>query len=167
MPSKSAAYFEIGDVILWGKYKNKKGKIVSFGKDEKGQPTVEIEPVPKGQKQNKTMTLFKIRKGEPDKTAANIASLYCQKHAAPWGSMENPDMTSTPTAISSRVAARYLKAYAEREGKQVLHVYEQLVKTTEVLTRNHAFYERAPKDSEVKADAVVPANDARSQRTRG
>jgi hypothetical protein len=154
MPSKSAAYFEIGDVILWGKYKNKKGKIVSFGKDEKGQPTVEIEPVPKGQKQNKTMTLFKIRKGDPDKTAANIVSLYCQKHAAPWGSMENPDMTSTPTAISSRVAARYLKAYAEREGKQVLHVYEQLVKTTEVLTRNHAFYERAPKDSEVKADAV-------------
>lgn len=64
---RAAAYFGVGDHILYGKYKNKKGKIVGFGKDEKGNPTVEIEPVPKGRKQNKTMTVFKIWHADPEK----------------------------------------------------------------------------------------------------
>lgn len=55
-----AAFFNVGDIILYGKYKNKKGRIVSFGKNDKGQPTVEIEPIPKGRKKNKVMGLFKI-----------------------------------------------------------------------------------------------------------
>lgn len=75
--SKVAAYFEVGDIILFGKYKNKKGRIVGFGKDEKGQPTVEIEPVPKGQKQNKTLTLFKIRKA-PVEASMRVASRYLE-----------------------------------------------------------------------------------------
>lgn len=62
--SKTAAYFEVGDIILYGKFKNKKGRIVGFGDDGKGNPTVEIEPVPKGTKQNKVLTLFKIRKNK-------------------------------------------------------------------------------------------------------
>lgn len=70
---RTAAYFNVGDLVLFGKYKNKKGRIVSFSLDEKGQPTVEIEPVPKGQKQNKTLTLFKIRKMTPEKTASLVA----------------------------------------------------------------------------------------------
>jgi len=57
-----ASFFNVGDVILYGKYKNKKGRILSFGQDAKGNPTVTLEPVPKGRKQNKTMTLFKIWK---------------------------------------------------------------------------------------------------------
>jgi len=55
-----AAFFEVGDIILYGKYKNKKGKVVRFGKNPRGQPTVEIEPIPKGRKKNKTMGLMKI-----------------------------------------------------------------------------------------------------------
>lgn len=59
---KMASYFSPGDVVLYGKYKNKKGRIVKFDTDEKGDPTVEIEPVPKGRKQNKILKLFKIRR---------------------------------------------------------------------------------------------------------
>ncbi len=52
--------FKVGDRIFWGKYKNKIAKIVRFGKNHKGQITVEIEPIPKGRKKNKEIGLFKI-----------------------------------------------------------------------------------------------------------
>jgi len=55
-----ASPFNVGDVVLFGKYKNKRGKIVSFGTNHKGQATVEIEPIPKGRKSNKTLGLYKI-----------------------------------------------------------------------------------------------------------
>ncbi len=57
---REASYFSIGDIILFGKYKSKKGKIVGFGKDQKGNPTVTIEPIPKGRKKNKELGLFRI-----------------------------------------------------------------------------------------------------------
>ena len=53
-------YFKIGDVVLMGKYKNKRGSIVGFGEDKWGNPTVEVEPIPKGRKQNKIIGLYKI-----------------------------------------------------------------------------------------------------------
>jgi hypothetical protein len=55
-----ASYFEVGNIVLYGKYKNKRGRIVQFGEDKWGNPTVEIEPIPKGRKQNKVFGLFKI-----------------------------------------------------------------------------------------------------------
>lgn len=55
-----AAFFNVGDMIAYGKYKNKKGRIVRFDTNDKGQPIVEIEPIPKGRKKNKVMGLFKI-----------------------------------------------------------------------------------------------------------
>lgn len=57
---KRASFFNVGDIILYGKYKNKKGRVVSFGADKHGNPTVEIEPIPKGRKQNKVFGLYKI-----------------------------------------------------------------------------------------------------------
>jgi hypothetical protein len=72
---RTAAFFEVGDIILWGKYKNKKGRIVRFGDDGKGNPTVEIEPVPKGKKKNKTMGLFKIWK-QKEAMVAKVACRY-------------------------------------------------------------------------------------------
>lgn len=56
--------FNIGDLIYFGKYKNKKGKIVGFSQDKYGNPLVEIEPIPKGKKQNKVFGLFRIWKAE-------------------------------------------------------------------------------------------------------
>lgn len=84
----TAAYFKTDDIILYGKYKNKRGKIVGFGQDKWGNPTVEIEPIPKGRKQNKVFGLFKIWRADvkervlaeqaaaaagKDKTAVGIA----------------------------------------------------------------------------------------------
>ncbi len=57
---KAAAFFNPGDVILYGKYKNHRGRIIRFFNNPKGQPQVEIEPIPKGRKQNKVIGLFKI-----------------------------------------------------------------------------------------------------------
>lgn len=53
-------YFKVGDLILLGKFKNTQGRIVGFGEDKWGNPTVEIEPIPKGRKKNKIIGLFKI-----------------------------------------------------------------------------------------------------------
>ena len=53
-------YFNVGDIVLMGKYKNKKGVILGFGKDKWGNPTVEIEPIPKGRKQNRIVGLYRI-----------------------------------------------------------------------------------------------------------
>jgi hypothetical protein len=53
-------YFEQGDYVLFGKYKNKPGKLVRMFTDDRGVPMVEIEPIPKGRKKPKTMGLFKF-----------------------------------------------------------------------------------------------------------
>jgi hypothetical protein len=62
-------YFKIGDLVLIGKYKSARGKIVAFGQDKWGNPTVEIEPIPKGRKQNKTIGLFKIWRADVKEAA--------------------------------------------------------------------------------------------------
>lgn len=53
-------HFQVGDMILYGKYKNGIGKIVAFGTDDKGHDVIEVEPVPKGRKQNKYIQLYRI-----------------------------------------------------------------------------------------------------------
>ena len=58
----AAGYFSIGDPVLYGKWKNMRGIIKAFGVDEKGNPTITIEPVPKGRKQDLVMGLFRIWK---------------------------------------------------------------------------------------------------------
>lgn len=56
----AGSYFSPGDIVLYGKWKNKKGRIIEFTQDDHGNPVVVIEPVPKGRKQNVVMGLFKI-----------------------------------------------------------------------------------------------------------
>jgi hypothetical protein len=51
---------DVGDPVLFGKYKNKKGLIVGFGKDKKGNPLVFVDPIPKGRKQTKEIQLFRV-----------------------------------------------------------------------------------------------------------
>lgn len=55
-------YFNVGDEILFGKWKNKRGLIVDITTDERGIPVVVIEPVPRGRKKLVTMGLYKIWK---------------------------------------------------------------------------------------------------------
>ncbi len=71
----SNGYFGIGDVVLMGKYKNKHGKIVGFGQDKWGNPTVEIEPIPKGRKQNKIFGLYKIWRADVKENALKQQAL--------------------------------------------------------------------------------------------
>lgn len=66
---REAAYsgiFKKGDHVLFGKYKNKKGKIVDVYLDDKGHPTIEIQPIPKGRKKNRVMGLYKVWKPDED-----------------------------------------------------------------------------------------------------
>ena len=58
---KKAAYFNVGDPILYGKFQNKPGTIARIWTDERGIPMIEIEPTPKGRKKNRIMGLFRIR----------------------------------------------------------------------------------------------------------
>src|ERR1700743_1919743 len=64
-----ASYFNVGDLIMYGKYKNKKGILKSFGQDKWGNPTIEVEPVPKGRKQNKVMNLFHVWRADVKENA--------------------------------------------------------------------------------------------------
>lgn len=57
--------FKVGDFVLFGKYKNKKGKITDVYEDDRGHVTIDIEPVPKGRKKTVTMGLYKVWK-KPD-----------------------------------------------------------------------------------------------------
>lgn len=88
-------HFGVGDIVLYGKYKNHRGRIVKFDKDKWGNPTVEVEPIPKGRKQNKVFGLFKIwradlkenalaeqAKAEQAKQAARVAARFMRRLAA-------------------------------------------------------------------------------------
>jgi len=74
-----ASEFTVGDTVLYGKWKNQRGKVIRFFDDERGVPSVEVEPVPKGRKQNKTLGLYKIwkTKEERQKQACVIFSTKC------------------------------------------------------------------------------------------
>jgi len=63
--------FEVGDVVLGGKYKNKRMVVKEIGKDELGQPTVNDKPMlkfriekhlPDNKKSKKTLDLEKAEK---------------------------------------------------------------------------------------------------------
>lgn len=66
-----ASYFNQGDVVLYGKYKNKKGIVKSLGKDAKGNPTITISPVPNptGRKKDKQMGVLKVWHADETKRA--------------------------------------------------------------------------------------------------
>jgi hypothetical protein len=74
-PPSVTTYFKVGDVVLMGKYKNVRGAIIGFGEDKWGNPTVEIEPTPKGRKQNKIIGLFKMWRADVKEGALKQAAV--------------------------------------------------------------------------------------------
>lgn len=90
--------FNVGDEVLFGKYKNKRGRIVQFGKNPKGQVTVQIEPIPKGRKKTKEMGLFKIW------TTPGAVEAVVSKHA---GTDTNASETETFWRFVDKAAARF------------------------------------------------------------
>lgn len=119
---KQASYFGVGTIVLYGKYKNHKGVVKSFGQDKWGNPTIEIEPVPKGRKQNKILGLFKIWRADvKEKALADLLN-------------KAPTMTET----ARRLVARYLKANGIDIGRTVnignvrIHRYREQFQITDL-----------------------------------
>lgn len=50
----------MGDVVFFGRYKNKRAIIKAIAVDDRGVPMVTLEPIPKGRKSDKVMGLFNI-----------------------------------------------------------------------------------------------------------
>ena len=78
-----SAYFKIGDIVLMGKYKNKRGSVIGFGQDPWGNPTVEIEPIPKGRKQNRIIGLYKIWRADVKEGVLKRLATHPKKKAKP------------------------------------------------------------------------------------
>jgi hypothetical protein len=122
----ATGYFSIGDKVLYGKYKNKVGIVKSFGQDKWGNPTIEIEPFPKGRKQNKIMGLYKIwradvkekaLKEQMDKVTARVVNAYYRKQALDVGrTWENENWRIHRYADSIRITEL---REAGKRGKKV------------------------------------------------
>ena len=111
-----AKYFEPGDIVLMGKWKNKRGKVIGFGVDKWGNPTVEIEPIPKGRKQNKIFGLFRIWKAEVKENAlAEIA-----KEKAKLAAKKPDELLYAAVVLDEPSQAKLLKWWKEAVGP--LHV---------------------------------------------
>ena len=84
---RQAAYFDVGDPILYGKFQNKPGVISRIWTDERGIPMIEIEPVPKGRKKSRIMGLFRIRHAPtaPVPVATPVSSTPAMKTASVEG----------------------------------------------------------------------------------
>lgn len=75
-----AAFLNIGDLIYYGKFKNAMGRITGFGKNEKGDPTVILQPVNKDgsakKSQPKELVMLKVRKIEQKKEAFRVVARF-------------------------------------------------------------------------------------------
>jgi len=85
----SGSYLNVGDVVLYGKFKNAKGRIKSFGKNEKGDPTIEVQPIDSDFKpkkgQPKTLTLLKVRKLPKKASARRVVARFLQARGVALG----------------------------------------------------------------------------------
>lgn len=100
-----ASYFEVGSIILWGKWKNHRGKIIAFGQDHWGNPTIDVEPIPLGRKKVKTMNLFHIWRADVKENALKKLEEAKKKEAM------------TPKVSTRSVVARFMLAGALPLGK--------------------------------------------------
>ena len=135
--------FEVGDVVLGGKYKNKRMVVKEIGKDELGQPTVNGKP----------MLKFRIEKHLPDNKKSKKTldgekeKLDEQGSGLPPGfqgfDVEEPDEPVGSTAgmreiernfgtyASESQASRYLKPAAVAlikkygDGRESIQIYEK------------------------------------------
>lgn len=79
MERQAENLFNVGDMVLFGKYKNKRGKITDIGIDDRGVPYVTIEPIPKGRKAPKTIGLFNVWREDHLKYAPHrVAARYLE-----------------------------------------------------------------------------------------
>jgi hypothetical protein len=133
----TAGYLNIGDLILYGKFKNARGRITGFGKSEKGDPTILVQPVDKEGKpkksQPKELVMLKIRKVVPPKKEAGTEFPQPAVVVEGMNSMnDNNDST-----IAARIAARTINALGEGRTFENeawrIHRYRPSIKITELV----------------------------------
>lgn len=77
---RAAGYLNVGDLIFYGKFKNALARVISFGVNEKGDPTVEAQPVNKDGSDKKgkpkTLVLLKVRKVKKAALSERVASRF-------------------------------------------------------------------------------------------
>lgn len=79
MERQAENLFNVGDIVLYGRYKNHRGKITDIGIDDRGVPYVTVEPIPKGRKSPKTMGLFTLWREDHLKFAPHrVAARYLE-----------------------------------------------------------------------------------------
>jgi len=125
------AYFKPGEYILFGKFKNKRGKIVRMFLDEKGNPKIELQPIPKGRKKNRTMGLYTIRKMSPDKVPEAMA-------------MEEAALKKKKGVVERYLTGKYKQkkeVKSENGGKTTVYVYSE----RQIADRNRKKAERLQK----------------------
>ena len=86
------ASFKPGDYILFGKFRNKRARIIRLFNDERGIPYIEVQPIPKGRKSNRIFGLYTIRQMTPEAI------------------QETQQLEAAERALVQKVAARYLEA---------------------------------------------------------
>lgn len=101
----TGGYLNIGDLVFYGKWKNAVGRITGFGENEKGDPTIILQPTDKDgnpkKGQPKELVMLKVRKYEPEKKEAGTEF---QPSTAVVGDSMNDNLTT------ARVASRFLEA---------------------------------------------------------
>ena len=135
--SKLAGYYSVDDVILYGKYKNKKGRVVGIGKDEKGNPTIDVDPIPKGQKKTKTLSVLKVWHADPEKRAVVEDGPTAPTEFEQLMQKEFPSFEDTVTTL----VAKYQEKHKDQDGnthyeyseKQVQHRDREKAKRIEGL----------------------------------
>lgn len=107
-----ASYFNLGDTILYGKYKNHRGIIKEFKQDERGVPTAVIQPDPQGRKKDKEIGVFKFWHADPLKRQAGVFE------APPkWKKAVAEFLKADP--VVKKVAARWVvRQTVEQRGRE-------------------------------------------------
>lgn len=133
------AGFAAGDYILFGKFRNKRGKVIRVFADDRGIPYIEVQPIPKGRKKNRTFGLYTIRKMTPEaiaeaeameaeegETAAKVAARFARNLLAHTPAeniainllVNNPDMSLEEALVD-----------VERGGQQFTEVWDSVSRT--------------------------------------
>lgn len=127
MMQRQSGYLNVGDVIVYGKFKNALGKVVGFGSNAKGDPTISVQPMNTDGTEKKVapkeMVLLKVRKVDPgsyfhkksSEDATAIEALADYAHASWSGWMKYLFSKSIPTADGSVVIPKELVARWERQ----------------------------------------------------
>jgi GNAT superfamily N-acetyltransferase/uncharacterized protein YukE len=155
--------FKVGDEVLFGK--NKRGRVVRLFDDDRGVPSVEIEPIPKGRKKNRVIGLYKIWRADRRKQAAYSREFL---DLVKGQRFRNPD-TGNDVVFDSLPDAEQRKVYerwssSRRSDEMPLRTVEERGRKFETGTpvefeflRNTEKAPRAPKGSDPYQQKIEPA----------